>query len=128
METAKTSWAWVVLALVIGLVGGYYLSNRGEATIGMHRMPDGTFMMNSGSMSQTMGSMMMGLDGKTGDAFDIAFLEEMIVHHQGAVEMAEAALQNAKHQEIKTMAQAIISAQTAEIAQMKSWLASWYGK
>ena len=51
----------------------------------------------------------------------------MIVHHEGAVAMAEAALKNAEHQEIKTMATAIISAQTAEIAQMHAWLAEWYG-
>jgi uncharacterized protein (DUF305 family) len=74
-----------------------------------------------------MGDMMSGLEGKTGDAFDQAFIEEMIVHHQGAVDMATAAQTSAKHPEIKTMADAIIKAQTAEIAQMKEWQKSWYG-
>ena len=69
-----------------------------------------------------------GLQGKTGDAFDQAFLSEMIMHHQGAVVMAQAALQNAKHQEIKDMARAIISAQTSEINQMQMWGKSWYNQ
>lgn len=73
-----------------------------------------------------MSGMTAGLSGKTGDEFDRAFLAEMIVHHQGAVSMAQAALASARHQEIKTMAQNIISAQNSEIAQMKEWQKSWY--
>jgi uncharacterized protein (DUF305 family) len=41
--------------------------------------------------------------------------------------MANAAQTSAKHPEIKAMADAIIKAQTAEIAQMKEWQKSWYG-
>jgi len=52
----------------------------------------------------------------------------MILHHQGAVAMAEAALKNAKHQEIKDLAKAIITAQNAEIQRMQEWQASWYGQ
>lgn len=89
-------------------------------------MQDGT-MMHSG-MGTAMDDMMAGLNGKVGDEFDKAFLAEMIMHHQGAVEMAKAALQNAKHQEIKDMANAIISAQTSEINQMKMWGKSWYSQ
>ncbi len=79
-------------------------------------------------MSGTMNGMMQGLHGKSGDDFDKAFIEEMIVHHEGAVAMAQMALTNAKHEEIKTMANEIISAQTSEISQMKSWLKDWYKK
>ena len=67
------------------------------------------------------------LAGKTGDEFDAAFLSEMTFHHQGAVEMAQLALQNAKHPEIRAMAQNIIGAQTTEIQQMQNWQTSWYG-
>ncbi len=86
-----------------------------------HVMPDGS------SMSDTMGGMLAGLEGKAGDAFDKAFITEMIVHHKGAVAMAEQALRQAGHAEIKKMAQDIISAQTREIAVMRGWLQSWYG-
>jgi uncharacterized protein (DUF305 family) len=78
-------------------------------------------------MSDMMTSMNAELKGKTGDEFDRAFLAEMIVHHQGAVEMARLALTNAQHKEIKDLANAIIAAQNKEIAEMNAWQKAWYG-
>ena len=66
-----------------------------------------------------------GLKGKTGDEFDKAFISQMIEHHEGAVTMAVQARQDARHDEIKAMAEDIISAQTREIAQMKNWQKQW---
>ncbi len=105
------------VALVIGLGVGYMLN-----TTPVQVVEDDT------AMHGEMESMTGGLKGKVSDDFDKAFLAEMIVHHEGAIDMAEAALQNAKHEEIKTMANAIISAQTSEIVQMKEWLSNWYGQ
>lgn len=116
-----------VVALVVGLfVGGYAFPPRVVPT---HVMPDGSMMAGHGSMDMDdmMEVMNAELRGKSGDEFDQAFLREMIVHHEGAVEMADLALANAKHQEIKDLARAIVSAQNKEIADMRSWLASWYG-
>jgi uncharacterized protein (DUF305 family) len=62
---------------------------------------------------------------KRGEDYDRAFIANMIVHHQGAVDMAELSLTNAKHQELKDMANDIISAQEAEIAQMTAWQKEW---
>jgi len=59
--------------------------------------------------------------------FDQTFLQMMIPHHQGAVVMAQAAIANAIHPEIKELANSIIIAQQAEIAQMEEWLTGWYG-
>jgi uncharacterized protein (DUF305 family) len=121
-----TSTFVAILALVAGLGGGYYLN---QPAVGNHMMADGTMMDDTGmSMDSAMHDMMAGLAGKKGDDFDKAFLSEMIVHHQGAVDMAKAALTDAKHDEIKQMAQAIITAQTREIAQMQDWQQSWYGQ
>lgn len=80
------------------------------------------------SMDEMMGTMNAELMNKDGDAFDQAFLENMIVHHEGAVTMAEMALEHAGHQEIKDLAQAIIAAQKQEIADMQAWQAEWYGE
>lgn len=58
---------------------------------------------------------------------DKHFIEQMIPHHEGAIAMANLALQKAKHSEIKTLATAIISAQTSEIQSMNSWYQDWFG-
>jgi uncharacterized protein (DUF305 family) len=58
---------------------------------------------------------------------DKHFIEMMIPHHDGAIEMAELALSSAKHPEIKKLAQAIIKDQNREIKQMQTWYKEWYG-
>ena len=58
---------------------------------------------------------------------DRHFIEMMIPHHQGAVEMADLALQKAKKPEIQKLAAAIKIDQTKEIEQMKAWYKQWYG-
>ncbi|MBU3668829.1 MAG: DUF305 domain-containing protein [Candidatus Taylorbacteria bacterium] len=93
---------------------------------GMHQMSNGQMMHNmGGGMEDMMKGMMAGLDGKTGTEFDQAFLKEMIVHHQGAVVMAEAVLKQSKQPELIQLAKDIISAQTKEIEMMKKWQGEW---
>jgi len=58
---------------------------------------------------------------------DKHFIEQMIPHHDGAIAMANLALQKAKRPEIKTLATAIIAAQTAEIQSMNGWYQDWFG-
>jgi uncharacterized protein (DUF305 family) len=53
---------------------------------------------------------------------DHDFVRGMIPHHQGAIEMSKIVLQYGKTAEAKSLATAIIKAQDAEIAEMKSWL------
>lgn len=72
-----------------------------------------------------MAAMTAGLAGKAGEAFDKAFLSEMIAHHQGAIEMARMALKDAEHPEIKRLARNIVSAQTTEIGEMQNWQKNW---
>jgi uncharacterized protein (DUF305 family) len=109
-----------LLALGIGVTGGYFLFGGAQVPAGTHVMPDGS------TMSDTMAGMTGELEGKTGEAFDRAFIEGMIVHHEGAVEMAEQALERAFRPEIKEMAADIIEVQTREIAMMQKWLKDWY--
>lgn len=91
----------------------------------MHRMPDGTMMENSHDMSSMMDDMNKALEGKTGDAFDQAFLSEMIVHHEGAVSMAQKVLEVSKNPELVKLANDIITAQNKEIQMMKAWQTAW---
>lgn len=59
--------------------------------------------------------------------FDRQFIDMMVPHHQSAIEMAKIAQTRATRQELKTLAAQIISAQEAEIAQLKQWRRDWYG-
>jgi len=58
---------------------------------------------------------------------DKHFIEEMIPHHEGAIEMAELAKTRSNRPEIKTLADSIIKSQTVEIEQMKEWYKNWFG-
>lgn len=71
------------------------------------------------AMKQMDGPMMQGI--QAGDP-DIAFVQAMIPHHQGAIDMARAALQFGKDDQVKAWANQIITAQQAEIAAMQDWL------
>lgn len=80
-------------------------------------------MMTGGDMEMMEGMTMMGeeLKNLTGEAFDKKFLSLMIEHHQQAIDMSRPAAANAQHQEVKDIASAIITAQTKEIEDMKTW-------
>jgi uncharacterized protein (DUF305 family) len=80
---------------------------------------------STGNGDMSMNNMVSELSGRTGDDFDKAFLSEMIDHHQGAINMAKLVAAQAKHQEVKDLANGIITAQTSEIAQMKEWQKQW---
>ena len=75
-------------------------------------------------MSMSMANMSQMLAGKTGDALDRAFLEAMIPHHQGAVDMAKM-LAGSKHPELVKFGADIIANQSKEIDQMKAWQQAW---
>ena len=131
------------VAVFVGLTLGYIIwgNNTSSDMMNMnssmskspgHMMPDGTMMMNTGeentvmTMDNMMNDMMKNLEGKTNAAFDEVFLRDMIIHHEGAVAMAKAALTSTERPEILTLAEAIITAQNQEISQMKTWQSSWF--
>lgn len=124
---SKQIW-YNVFVLAAGIIVGFILGSS-SPTEETHMMPDGHMMHGETmTMEDMMHDMNAELVGKTGDAFDRAFLEEMIVHHQGAVEMAELVLQTSKRPELTTLANNIITAQTGEIAMMQGWLSTWFTK
>ena len=59
--------------------------------------------------------------------FDRAFIDMMVAHHQGAIRMANAAMKDAKDEEVMQLAANIVEAQTTEIEQMNRWRKKWYG-
>lgn len=56
---------------------------------------------------------------------DVSFAQNMIVHHQQAVEMADLAATRAANAGVKTIATQIKAAQQPEIDKMTGWLTAW---
>mgnify|MGYP003394068672 CR=1 FL=1 len=73
------------------------------------------------------GGGMMGGDSSMSRNIDRHFIEEMIPHHEGAIAMAQIALERSTRPEILSLSQDIIEAQTREINDMKEWYESWFG-
>ncbi|WP_416671161.1 DUF305 domain-containing protein [Egbenema bharatensis] len=86
--------------------------NLAEANMPPHQM-DG---MRHGSMSL----------GPKDEFFDLRFIDGMVPHHEGAVLMAQEALQKSSRPEILALAEAIIAAQEVEISQLQDWRNEWY--
>ena len=59
--------------------------------------------------------------------FDQQFIDMMVPHHEGAVEMARIAEQRSQRPEIRQMASDILRTQASEIEQMKAWRKAWFG-
>lgn len=75
-----------------------------------------------------MMGMMAGLDRLEGLDYEIAWLESMIDHHDDALHMSERVLERAEHEELRTLAENIIAAQSAEIATMEAMIAELMGE
>lgn len=79
--------------------------------------------MSSGATEPGSGSSMM--DSAALD--EQAFLEQMVPHHESAIEMATLAVEKSDRPEVRRLAQQIIAAQEREIADMKAWHSQWFG-
>jgi uncharacterized protein (DUF305 family) len=96
----------------------------GETTGGMSDMGDMQGMDHGSMGSEEAARQMVMEDGRYSDE---RFIDAMVPHHQGAVEMAEVALKNAEHEEIRSLAEDVVSAQEAEIEQLKQIKQREYG-
>ncbi len=97
--------------VIIGLILGILISPmmRGNSAVPSNIQSSTSKTVNAGVLDQH-------------------FIEQMIPHHDGAIAMANLALEKAKRPEVKALAQAIVSAQESENQQMKSWYKNWFGK
>ncbi|MFK0174522.1 DUF305 domain-containing protein [Streptomyces xanthochromogenes] len=110
-----------VAALAIALAGCGSSNGSepdGSAMSGMNHGPSNAASPNSPSSQAPSGS------GAFNDA-DVTFAQQMIPHHQQALEMARLADGRAADPEVKGLAATIQKAQDPEIATMKGWLKTW---
>ncbi|WAZ24709.1 DUF305 domain-containing protein [Streptomyces cinnabarinus] len=82
----------------------------------MPGMDHGSGHGGDGMMS---GTEMTELKALKGTAFDKAFAEMMIEHHNGAISMAEDERKNGESADAKKMAEAIVEGQSAEVEQLQ---------
>jgi len=123
-----------IIALLIGGIGGYAIvdkdtSHNNQASentsMGMHQMPDDTMM----SDTMLMGNM-QGMDhGAMMVSSEREFVTGMIPHHQEAVDTATEVLdRGGSNEQVRMLAEEIITAQETEIALLKEWHLDWYGE
>ena len=80
---------------------------------------DSASMQLPGTSSMNMD--MSHMQNTSGHAFDMMFVDMMIPHHNGAIEMSRDAMQKAQRQELKDFAQETIAKQEKEIAELETW-------
>ncbi|MCD7049102.1 DUF305 domain-containing protein [Rhodococcus sp. BH2-1] len=84
----------------------------------MNSMPG----MEGGGHGMMSAEQMQALENAKDAEFDKMWLELMIAHHQGAVASSEQILQTGESEQVRQLAQQIVSSQQAEIAQMEALL------
>ncbi len=95
-----------------------------EGMAGMEGM-EGMESSGMGAMQgfmAVMDTMMQAMPKESSGDPDADFLLMMIPHHQSAVEMARIELEQGDDEETRAMAQQVIDAQEAEIAEMRAML------
>ena len=61
----------------------------------------------------------------SGKEFDIAFVDSMVPHHQGAIAMARDAMVRAQHEEVKAIAREIAEREQREVEKLERWKRQW---
>lgn len=114
----------VIASLIVGLLIGYNIPGKNNNSFDYKNKEYGSGSMINSGMSGNGGHMMhMSVSSEQ------EFIEGMIPHHQEAVDTAkEVIARGGTTAEVKTLVENIVKAQEAEIADMKAWYKSWYGK
>lgn len=125
----KLTWAFAPAILLLAACGSE--APDGAAT-GDHAMMDHSGHDTGGEVKADLtqaqaaykavnDTMHAGMADIPADAH-VAFMQGMLAHHRGAVEMSEVALQYATDEQARDLAARVIAAQKEEIAEMEAWL------
>jgi uncharacterized protein (DUF305 family) len=117
MRDNQRKLALVVIAtfVVIAVGAAYVMGRESSSTHGSTAGMDG-MDHSSGMAIET-----------NGQPYDQAFIDNMVPHHEGAVEMARIELAKGRRAEVKKLAAQVVSAQNSEIERMKAWRNEWFG-
>ncbi len=120
----------------IGVAAGALLAGAlllGGASValarGMTAAPTGGMMGNgagTGMMGGASGGGMMGNGSQATTPYDLRFMDDMIMHHEGAIMSARMMISQSAHPELRDLARRIIVGQQTQADQMRAWIRQWY--
>lgn len=117
------------MKVLVGLTLGTMLAacspaaDKEESAAATTAAPAATMNPAQQAYADANAAMHKGMGAAINPDADVAFMQGMIPHHQGAVDMAQVVLKHGKDPETRKLAEAVIASQTAEIEQMQAWLA-----
>ena len=123
--STKTIIIGAVVVVALGALAYTQLPKGGPDTMsGMDHtaMAPANASASTKSYEMAMADLMAGMKTPLTGKPDVDFMQGMVPHHQGAIDMAKVVLQYGKDAEVKTLAENVIKAQESEIAMMKVWL------
>ena len=106
------------LVLASSCVGGG--SGESEQENSEQGTEEGAEDNDSQSSTQTMGSF------DEDKPFDLQFIDQMIIHHQGAIMSAEHMIAGSERPELRQLSENIQTSQAEQIEQMRAWREEWY--
>lgn len=85
-------------------------------------------MMGGGGTGSMMGSGNMQPMGSFDEEkpFDLQFIDQMIMHHEGAIMSSEHMISDSERPELRKLAASIEKSQSEQIDQMQAWRKEWY--
>jgi len=69
---------------------------------------------------------MMGNGSQATTPYDLRFMDDMIMHHEGAIMSARMMISQSAHPELRDLARRIIAGQQAQVDQMRAGIRQWY--
>lgn len=136
MKTRSLVVAGVLAALVTAAAGAAYAHQGGGATTGggpgqmmeegMHGGGMGPMMTGEASSGGTTGGGMMG-SSSSNEPFDRQFIDQMTMHHEGAIMSAQRMISDSDRPELRQLAEDIDESQSEQIERMQGWREEWYG-